>query len=818
MSATKQTTNATSKLKHRTLGCSEQNDWCEQHYTGVEKSGIFMWVRPMPSALHRLPDRLLQLFLKDPALVTNIKALELYIANVANIPMQLQEVEAMLAFAFKDNWHDAKAMVPCLTEQRCLRLRIDVLELLLQSLSCDFMVTTHPKLARFSLRQYMIMWMSAHVPLWLWHTTFSKDADDSCATAPWIRSPSISKCFGVHWLPDMSAVTQNLDYNNLFGSKTDMPSALAHIMSKALPRRCQIRELSRFLLHYFHVHPGLQLIFDRMLALSLLGLYPLEDCIRQQAVKTTSTTHAMPFSFTTIASICVALTVSNTDSSVCLNALKSCNKKQTQALQALFFYLIRELLMYQLQLLPGLKNVLRKQSLWFEFECTVHNHMQQTRQYLHILETEGNYSGISLDTLNKLALYLQQTTCKSRVNANQLRSMSIGETLSGLLVLVHKRMERIDRPEWELNLLTFEEFLQDDRQKHTGLISRISHSSAHQPDSSQWRHSQHLVHLIFCTVHKSGPKATEQLISELHTSDAHRFYRFHHEVLAASRQLNTGVYSMPQATWIKQILCIDKRWKAAGLESTGSINLHCNAFIYCRGCGEIKNSFSKNQDGSHRKKDIPTQGSVDVTVDDDKMLLMCSKANDKEGRLHATTITSIDEIDTVAHDDAPSLEAYTLSDVIQLHCNTFSLQQLHLPGNVIFHNNSVFCACVDCAIVTELNHDRMGSFRCLTCHNACLQQESEALQLMQCKVNRCAACNTAHSMASMNSCVVLQAVQRKLLGVCKLCNNCNKAYSHLRKCSLPTLQEIDAERSIQSCQRQLRNIGFNNKRSRFSTM
>ena len=122
------------------------------------------------------------------------------------------------------------------TEAELLYFRIDALQVLVQAVQITSLSTS--KVPTFTLRQTIVAWLTAHIPAYLYLQAKSQKLPSS-------RYPTMRLSVGPHLLPDMSGAIQLLDFNNVFGSKSDMPSAFAHIMSKALPRRCQIRELSQ---------------------------------------------------------------------------------------------------------------------------------------------------------------------------------------------------------------------------------------------------------------------------------------------------------------------------------------------------------------------------------------------------------------------------------------------------------------------------------------------------------------------------------------------------------------------------------------------
>ena len=96
----------------------------------------------------------------------------------------------------------------------------------------------------------------------------------------------ISRC-SVHRVLPPSLIAECLNscvHKQVTIMKSQYETCLMHILSKALPRRCQIRELARFMMKYLKIHPILDILFSRMMLLSLLNLYPMrtEWAVRMQ--------------------------------------------------------------------------------------------------------------------------------------------------------------------------------------------------------------------------------------------------------------------------------------------------------------------------------------------------------------------------------------------------------------------------------------------------------------------------------------------------------------------------------------------------------
>ena len=421
--------------------------------TGDSNGGVFCYTRALSEDFMALPVRLGKCLLYSRKTEEIRKALQLFLTSACNDEWGLS-LHDTVQLVFEPQWSVALGHAKGMTEFDLLHLRIDALQVLIQASVTDWFVGTTLELARYTWRQYLTMWLTAHVPLHIWYK-----AHPQSKQAPRVRHPSMRLSVGMQLLPDISGVIQSLDFNNVFGSKVVLASAFAHIMSKALPRRCQIRELSRFLLNYFSSYPSLQLLFDRMLLLSFVGTYPVDPL----SIKT----HWIPpWDFETLVDFYSLFLLRNDNETKTSDILlRHGDKDKLTYTQTLFFCVIRELLLCQVQTMPALQEVLCDQPGWTDLDGSVSSTMRQMRLHLHnLVKHTGKLSWQHIQEASK---FLHQHISKSRCKVNISRKMNLAECLQRVFFLMHKSVKTLSTTEWSAILTTLREYKEADAIKKT---------------------------------------------------------------------------------------------------------------------------------------------------------------------------------------------------------------------------------------------------------------------------------------------------------------------------------------------------------------
>ena len=772
-------------LKH-----NEKIEW-----NGIDPSGIFVHIRKMHSLENPLHVGLY--IIRSPTLKVVRDAVRLWLLSSDVDSISQIEVDDAIVLVFEPQWQNAlhSANRFALTEQGLLTFRIEILELLLQVLPDACTLHKHRTHSVHTLKQRVLMWMTAHVPL---HIHFKAGTDTvKSRPSPQIRQPTMTLSVGVHLLPDMSGTVQNLDYNNMFGNKTNIQSAFAHIMSKALPRRCQIRELSRFLLDYFKLYLPLQLLFDRMLLLSLLGLYPSLHL---------STTPS--WKFETVVQLYILFLLPNRNNThIGSDLLRHPELAGCKNIQALFFCVIRELLKFQIQMIPALSATLKMVPGWDDFDWNVETCMQQMR--LHLCANISS-NGLEPSTISCIADYLFASLCKSRINQKASRSLTVTECMQKLLFQLQKVITVINGSEWPNILLSLQQYKQADNQGSTGILSRILQSSSHEIGSTLEVQSKTQVVALFRDIHANGMKNTHRQFVALKEGDILRFYRLYHEVANAVHKLATTVHPLPVHLWARQVLVLERAQRRYGVNQ---LLPHSNNLLLCQSCGSMKCSIdvsvkhTKKTQGQHT-----TLGSVDVTVDDNAEVLYCSRPGGK-GKKQAEDVYTQGGASMVPDytcvQDAPELleyDTYTSLDIQNLYCSNICITRVPLLGNVVCHIGKMYTVCVQCGCITELVQERIHTCLCSACHAS--NVESAVAKHLTSNVTGCGCCGVNYTETNLYKTHVVSTRGRHLVHCITLCMQCNRIRLLPEQAQLTYLHELQQRKLLRSCRKELSSIGL----------
>lgn len=750
--------------------------------------------------------KLLQHLLSDETKFASVHtALELYLRHHDLGEIQKLTWLQCLELLFDAHWERA-------TRKSNIKLfhficfRVEALELVIQAMPQDCMLTHKNYVEPFSVVQKMTMWLSAHVPLWIWFSSKTKESTNAedVTRVPRARWPCMSKSIGPHLLPDASGTIHNLDFGNNLGSKSGNSSAFAHIICKALPRRCQIRELARFLCDYFQQYDLLSVVFDRMLLLSMTGLYPAVHCTQNKIMQVVPCWH-----FETLVSMYVTFLIP-TDTNVSKFLIHGAEHEHSNELQALYFYVIREFLLYSVQIMPAVHTLLRQRYEWLEFEGTVKAHMNFARcKIAQVLET----GDLDYLPIKQFMYTLQSQIAKSRSNNVCPRNLSLRDGLQQLLHLFTKELQTLDAAEWDVVLVTFSQMLNADQKQCVGLANRSTASSCHKLDSMAEIQSRSTVAALLQSVQIANWKQATVLIKQLRKTDSHRFFRLYHECFMGQCALQTQVHMLPMHVWVTQTTATAAVWYN---QSLYHLPPQMNSLLICKSCGDIKCSHDKQQRKSRGKKQVPpTIGSVDVIVDDNLLQMCCTKGS-KFSCAHTTTkfedqlLADVAESDLEVNNAQPNLAiTHSVVELNNMYCNKLPIMHVHLIGNVVYHANSCYTVCTQCACITELDNERRFQLLCSTCAKTSNSEIMKHLCAVE-PANRCTLCKTNVSVESCKYMRFFDCNKQQLIVQRTVCLACVKLMNKTNR-EMHTSFEAQQLVLLHRCQRDIRQLKMKRK-------
>ena len=718
-----------------------------------------------------------------------------------------------------------------------LHFRLDVIQMLLLMIPELYFVDngTH------CLQQLLVMWMTAHVPLSLFLR-----AHPQADNIPSSRLPHMRLAIGPHVLPSrMQHIVADLDFfNNVTILKSQYETCLVHIMSKALPKRCQIRELARFMKKYMGIHRALGPLFSRMVLLTLLDLYPIRTEQRERmhggsfaAMTTTKKKQTQtrvwhaPVQFELVATLYATFyldTGAHTDNGANLGLLNmldmSNNKAYTAQCQAFFFFIIREFVVYQVRRLPALKATLNVFCNWQSFEVSVTENLRNLRVFW---ATHSRNQEFNMETVMAMMKFAQSNMNRTRFSVEQVGQQSLVNTIDVILAAYYSHLETMPPCGKETMFRVHHAVVQSGWQQRC-LFERIL-----PPDDRTISQAvKGIVQGIFQECHGStDANRIDTQLKRLYAECEQTYFRMLQVLMIAQADLNTSVHHLPRVLWAAQTMATNKVWERLG----GVVaNPQANTLLICQGCGEIKSTYSGVPMKTKRGviACAPTHGSCDVTVDDNRQCLLCGKCSELTAHSRQSPADGDGWVqpETKQRSSSVCVRASSsnkiryralplLNTAMLLRCANFPLMRVHLIGNIVVHQQTMYTICVACGCITQLTSAAaLCSMMCGDCR-AKEKQRRNIARVMQYDRHKggieCELCSrtTIESPAALLSryaCFHSEDLYEPLVWW-NLCWACTKVYNTMKRTQgvqIHTLEELRRYKCVLRTQQETRHIGL----------
>lgn len=594
------------------------------------------------------------------------------------------EFSSIVAILCDTNWQRAtNRLESLLVEQHVvlLHLRVDLLDAIETYFSSSAFFFENDC---FTLVQLIRMWKTAHIPLFLWTETHG------VKPPPTSRLPGMNLSVGPHILPSMSCDLSRLDFsdNKKKQTKSEHSSCMLHILSKVLPKRCQIRELGRFLTKYCAVCPRLNIVFKKMMLVSLLDLYPKRTRSKER-MRGTEQCSLLPEerkskSFKELCYICCSLDLYQPD-----NEQKNiCDifAAQTKTYpQIIFFWIIRELLVYQVELHPALRVTLNIHASWRDFESSFSEHSRRIRIFAN------NFDNIlAPNALDSLVLFASTVSSRTRFNVHYREIGSLLGTADAIKNVYISQMHH-----WkETSLHEMREVLDATNflAEQANMLQFLSES----PDPCLNEH----IARIFRSCHGCiDASSIDTQLSSLYRMSHTHYFRFFFLILEMSNDLSASIHPLPKGIWIRQTLATHEQWMI-----TGGLppRPHANTFVLCPGCKEPKVAV---HDALEKKRKTSPHASVDVRADDiNNRLVCCGSVSYKELLGAASDYRA----ETEPRQGVRARAKHVL-------CGKVTVARIHLIGNILWSDNIAYTLCVQCACIMSLCSQSMTDMMCAIC-------------------------------------------------------------------------------------------------------
>lgn len=445
------------------------------------------------------------------------------------------------------------------------------------------------------------IWLTAHSRIYIW---LKAKREGTTPAAPALVHPRVALCMHQGHMTDMRQELIALDFDKP-GSATR--EKIVHLMNKGLPKRCQIRELSRFVSRYMNEDVLCHVGFTRMLLCSLAGLYPHCDSM-------------VPFGLQ--AALMAGTLYQARDSHSVSDWVKQPGLQSgCPANQHLCLFVLRENLCANIEDLPTLRVTLMRRRKWADFEDHTYIVMNKLRRRLYQQYTDDDK-------------FSAQTICQTA-----------GAILVELLDPLSERGKNQFDKAHDVTLVTALKAFNTLRGAHFAAVDALAGASmiAMQTRINEARlrvpprvrgfeprlrclledaGSLPFIHTILRLVHGAGAASTLHThLAALLGHNVHDYSVTEQELRSVVEQQSMSLHRLPESHMVAHTLAIDAAWSVAG----GIRKLeHCGNLMVCSSCGEVKNALAMppTRRLQCKRDTAPSVSCVRVAVDDDAKTLM----------------------------------------------------------------------------------------------------------------------------------------------------------------------------------------------------
>lgn len=560
----------------------------------------------------------------------------------------------------------------------------------------------HPEVALLDLRVQWLQtrdtyshgtWLTAHVRAYLHMQTHARihpgAIPDSHQLVPRALFPRAELCLNERALVDTRSVVTGLDYNSRAVSFTDRTN-LHHVLSKGLPKRCQIRELAKFLASYVRQDPLVGRSISTMLAYSLCGLY--SHC-----------KHRLPMgSMTTIVAE-LMLTPAPTPAFLAWLEARTGSDPRHYDNQTLCSYVIREYLCVAVRSCPPLCAVLHNQIGWSRFETDTIEAMEFVRAALcarHRGRHWTQYCTRLLETAVREVDRCEQRRSSPKTDLVRQDVPALvdpfGVVLKQFMALRKLHIQQFE-PHAQRDMMRMQIDIMEASasvpQTVCGIVNRMRFMQASEKAIS---YANFVLGMCHCHV---KVLVIRNCMQRFLLFDVHGYSMFEHEVRSLHEQTRTEVHRLPEHLALAQTATIEQVWKCVGgVEACP----HASALMLCTSCGMVKVAVSDQPDGSAKKDQFMLNiASAHVVVDTDACTMLCARSHSSKGSA-ARMYKKMQSVLSGESVSGPFAATAFMSLHTTLRCKSRAVTVIPLCGNIVRHNSDLYSMCVECARVMRV--------------------------------------------------------------------------------------------------------------------
>lgn len=559
--------------------------------------------------------------------------------------------------------------------------------------------------------------------------------------------PNTTKVMHEGTLPDIIIMQLQCSFWN--ENKPKM-QPIVHLMCKALPQRCQIRNLREIISNYCQTDDVVHEFMRSALLCSLLGMYQhckkrLSWDTRKQIIR--RFVYAKP------------------------------NRMQMQEwlftmYQHLLFYIIKEFLTFSMHMIPSLHEELRKTYKWDTFESTVRNAMDSIRS---TVEKNVRTSTSIQDWLSQIESTLVQVNKQQLGNLYRPQRQTFTQNVVSIC-------ERLDEQAHQINphIALPAEY----RKLLREMVIRVPRGELHIEWLRYFNVKQSSVDaLINMHQHYQQNTYRGELRKILQQSSRHDFEAIR-ELFAAFQQNHHAVrvFSLPKHYYEKQCVALRRRY---GIEKDVEMPPHVGITYLCLSCNTFK-GFVVKKDG--KSTNLFANGHYKIIVDDETLKCYCGRRSEKTDTKKRKRIAVESFLDGVELDEQRrrrvKKEWKTQRKAMQNDlCASSECIQFNMTGCLLQFYDRLYLFCPSCGNPTTF-HSNQYDNNGFTC-GECLKEGTLYTSVS------CYICDTFRGKDSWTSVTAKDdSGEEKPLAIC---NACYKPW--LRQCEMPVpIQLLDQQK------------------------
>jgi len=485
-------------------------------------------------------------------------------------------------------------------------------------------------------------------------------------------------------LPDI--ITLQLDCSFWNENKQKM-QPIVHLMCKALPQRCQIRNLREIISNYCKTDDLVHNFMRSALLCSLLGMYKHSKKrpswkVRKELIR--RFIYSKP------------------------------NRMQIQewlftSYQHLLFYVIKDFLTFSMRLIPALYEELCATYKWDVFEKTVHTAMDSVRD---IVEQNIHRSNSIDDWLSQIETTLTHVNKQQLGNLYRPQRQSFSQNVIAVC-------ERLDESAHNVN--PHRVFPLEYTHLIRKMAARVERGDPHIEWLKFFNVKQTTIDTLVIMYNHSGQNTYRTELRKLLTSSSRYDFEAIRSLFYIFQQThyNIRVFDLPEHIYQKQCVSLRRRY---GLTYDEEIPPHVGIVYLCLACHTFK-GFTIQKNG--KCTNLFANGHHKVIVDDETLKCYCGRRCEKADTKKRKRIVIDDFLDCDEMEehrkrrvkkDWKSQRKMMQNDL----CASTECVQFNMTGVLLQFQNKLYLFCPSCGNPTQYNKESIDK-NGITC-GQCLQE------------------------------------------------------------------------------------------------